>query len=243
MKGGIACFVAAALDYLKANGGLQRGSLSFLITGDEEGVAINGTAKVLDWLKARGETLDACVVGEPASAEAVGDEIKIGRRGYVNAELVVHGKQGHSAYAAARREPDPEAGAHHRPRCRRRRSMRARRTSSRPACRRPSSRCRTPRPTSSRRGARQLQHPLQRPAHARRASRPGCASTASTRPREVGAQLLAELLRHGRRVPHQARAAGRHHARRGAGGDRAHAGADHQRRHLGCALHHRTSAR
>ena len=67
MKGGIACFLAAALDYLRANGGLKRGSLSFLITGDEESVAINGTPKLLAWLKARGETLDACLVGEPTS--------------------------------------------------------------------------------------------------------------------------------------------------------------------------------
>src|SRR5262245_34519935 len=75
MKGGLACFLAAALAHLKANGGLRRGSLSFLITGDEESVAVNGTPKLLAWLKARGETLDACLVGEPASGEAVGDPI------------------------------------------------------------------------------------------------------------------------------------------------------------------------
>jgi succinyl-diaminopimelate desuccinylase len=108
MKGGVACFLAAALDYLSANGGLKRGSLSFLITGDEESVAINGTPKLLAWLKARGETLDACLVGEPASAEAVGDQIKIGRRGYVNARLVVHGKQGHSAYGERAENPIPK---------------------------------------------------------------------------------------------------------------------------------------
>jgi succinyl-diaminopimelate desuccinylase len=96
MKGGIACFLAAALDYLRTNGGLKRGSLSFLITGDEESVAINGTPKLLTWLKARGETLDACLVGEPASSESVGDQIKIGRRGTVNARVVVQGKQGHA---------------------------------------------------------------------------------------------------------------------------------------------------
>ncbi len=87
---------------------MRRGSLSFLITGDEEWPAINGTPKLLDWLKARGETLDACLVGEPASAKAVGDEIKIGRRGYVNAELVVQGKQGHSAYADRAENPIPK---------------------------------------------------------------------------------------------------------------------------------------
>ncbi len=108
MKGGIACFLAAALDYLEANGGLPRGSLSFLITGDEESVAINGTPKLLAWLKARGETLDACLVGEPASGEAVGDQIKIGRRGYVNAKVVVHGKQGHSAYGERAENPIPK---------------------------------------------------------------------------------------------------------------------------------------
>jgi succinyl-diaminopimelate desuccinylase len=108
MKGGLACFLAAALAYLKAEGGLRRGSLSFLITGDEESVAINGTPKLLAWLKARGETLDACLIGEPASGEAVGDQIKIGRRGYVNARVVVHGKQGHSAYGERAENPIPK---------------------------------------------------------------------------------------------------------------------------------------
>jgi succinyl-diaminopimelate desuccinylase len=108
MKGGLACFLAATLAHLKANGGLQGGSLSFLITGDEESVAINGTPKLLTWLKAQGETLDACLVGEPASSETVGDQIKIGRRGYVNARLVVHGKQGHSAYGERAENPIPK---------------------------------------------------------------------------------------------------------------------------------------
>jgi succinyl-diaminopimelate desuccinylase len=108
MKGGIACFLAAALDYLSAGGGLQRGSLSFLITGDEESVAINGTPKLLAWLKERGDMLDACLVGEPASAEAVGDQIKIGRRGTVNARVIVQGKQGHSAYAERAENPIPK---------------------------------------------------------------------------------------------------------------------------------------
>jgi len=108
MKGGVACFLAAALDFVQANGGLPRGSLSFLITGDEESVAVNGTPKLLAWLQARGETLDACLVGEPASSKAVGDEIKIGRRGYVNAKVVVHGKQGHSAYGERAENPIPK---------------------------------------------------------------------------------------------------------------------------------------
>jgi len=108
MKGAIACFLAAAVDYLRSHGGLKRGSLSFLVTGDEESVAINGTPKLLAWLKARGERLDACIVGEPTSSNAVGDEVKIGRRGYVNALLVVHGKQGHSAYAERAENPIPK---------------------------------------------------------------------------------------------------------------------------------------
>jgi len=108
MKGGVACFLAAALDYVTANGGLPRGSLSFLITGDEESVAINGTPKLLAWLKERGETLDACLVGEPASVKTIGDGIKIGRRGYLNAKLIVHGKQGHSAYCEVAENPIPK---------------------------------------------------------------------------------------------------------------------------------------
>jgi succinyl-diaminopimelate desuccinylase len=108
MKGGIACFVAAALDYIEASGGEPSGSISLLITGDEEGAGINGTVKVLDWLKARGEAIDGCLVGEPTSAQVVGDEIKIGRRGYVNAEIIVHGKQGHSAYANLADNPIPK---------------------------------------------------------------------------------------------------------------------------------------
>jgi succinyl-diaminopimelate desuccinylase len=108
MKGGIACFLAAVLDYLAAGGGLKRGSLSFLITGDEEGLAVNGTPKLLSWLKAHGEALDACLVGEPASGETIGDQIKIGRRGIVNALVVVHGKQGHSAYGERAENPVPK---------------------------------------------------------------------------------------------------------------------------------------
>jgi succinyl-diaminopimelate desuccinylase len=74
------------------------GSISLLITGDEEGVSINGTKKVLDWLKARGERLDACIVGEPTSARELGDMVKIGRRGSLTGTLTVHGTQGHTAY-------------------------------------------------------------------------------------------------------------------------------------------------
>ncbi len=109
MKGAIACFIAAALAHLDANGGRPRtGSLSLLITGDEEGPSINGTAKVLDWLAARGETLDACLVGEPTNPTALGDEIKIGRRGSLNARLTVHGRQGHAAYPQLADNPVPK---------------------------------------------------------------------------------------------------------------------------------------
>ncbi len=108
MKGGVACFIAAALDYLATAGSQFHGSISFLITGDEEGPSINGTLKVLEWLSARGETISACLVGEPSNPEALGDEIKIGRRGSINAEVVVHGRQGHSAYPQKAENPIPK---------------------------------------------------------------------------------------------------------------------------------------
>ena len=98
MKGGIACFVAAALDYLAANRGMPRGSISLLITGDEESVAVNGTIKLLQWAAERGEKFDHCVLGEPSNVEVLGDTVKAGRRGSLNGTLVVHGRQGHVAY-------------------------------------------------------------------------------------------------------------------------------------------------
>jgi succinyl-diaminopimelate desuccinylase len=98
MKGAIACFLAAALDYLAANGGKPKGSISFLITGDEEGDAINGTIKLLQWAAERGERFDHCIVGEPSNPAALGDAVKIGRRGSLNGTLVVTGKQGHVAF-------------------------------------------------------------------------------------------------------------------------------------------------
>ncbi len=107
MKGGIACFVAAVARLQKAKR-LPKGALSLLITGDEEGPSINGTMKVLDWLKDRGEKLDACIVGEPSNPKLLGDEIKIGRRGSVVGELVVFGKQGHAAYPAKADNPIPK---------------------------------------------------------------------------------------------------------------------------------------
>ncbi len=98
MKGGIACCVAAVLDHLSANGGKSKGSISFLITGDEESIAVNGTPKLLKWAAERGEKFDHCILGEPSNQEALGDTIKVGRRGSLNGHLIVTGIQGHVAY-------------------------------------------------------------------------------------------------------------------------------------------------
>jgi succinyl-diaminopimelate desuccinylase len=98
MKGAIACKLAAALDYLGDRGGKPKGSLSFLITGDEEGIAINGTVKLLQWAAQRGEKFDHAILGEPTNPQKLGDMIKIGRRGSQNGTLVVTGTQGHVAY-------------------------------------------------------------------------------------------------------------------------------------------------
>ena len=98
MKGAIACKLAATLNFLAANGGKPKGSISFLITGDEESVAVNGTPKLLKWAAARGEKFDHCILGEPGNVAALGDTIKLGRRGSQNGVLVVTGKQGHVAY-------------------------------------------------------------------------------------------------------------------------------------------------
>src|SRR5712691_10252534 len=98
MKGAVACFTAAALDHLTASRNKPKGSLSFLITGDEEDIAVNGTVKLLAWAAARGEKLDHCLLGEPTNRQALGDAIKVGRRGSLNGTLVVAGKQGHVAY-------------------------------------------------------------------------------------------------------------------------------------------------
>ncbi len=98
MKGGVACALAAVLDHLAANGGKPKGSISFLITGDEESIAVNGTPKLLQWAAERGEKFDHCILGEPSNVNALGDTIKIGRRGSLNGHLIVTGKQGHVAY-------------------------------------------------------------------------------------------------------------------------------------------------
>jgi succinyl-diaminopimelate desuccinylase len=98
MKGAIACALAAALDHLAARGGMPKGSISFLITGDEESIAVNGTVKLLKWAAERGESFDHCILGEPSNGDAIGDTIKVGRRGSLNGTLVITGKQGHVAY-------------------------------------------------------------------------------------------------------------------------------------------------
>lgn len=97
MKGGIAAMLAAALDLVATRPGLP-GSIAVLVTGDEEGPAVNGTAKLLEWARARGERFDACILGEPTNPERLGEMIKIGRRGSLSGTLVVHGRQGHVAY-------------------------------------------------------------------------------------------------------------------------------------------------
>ncbi len=109
MKGGVATFAAAAARYLTETGGEIAGSISFLITGDEEGPAINGTAKLLAWAAARGETFDHCIVGEPTCIEALGDTIKVGRRGSFSGTIRVSGQQGHVAYPHLARNPLPAA--------------------------------------------------------------------------------------------------------------------------------------
>jgi succinyl-diaminopimelate desuccinylase len=106
MKGGIACMMAAALDFIRSNPGFK-GSIGFLITGDEEGPAINGTVKLLEWAKGRGERFDHCILGEPTNPNQLGDMIKIGRRGSLTGRIVVEGKQGHVAYPHLADNPIP----------------------------------------------------------------------------------------------------------------------------------------
>ena len=105
MKSGVAAFAAACAKTIAA--GQVAGSLSILITGDEEGIATHGTKMVVQALKAEGEVIDHCVVGEPSSAETFGDMIKIGRRGSINVEIVVEGVQGHVAYPHRAANPVP----------------------------------------------------------------------------------------------------------------------------------------
>lgn len=105
MKGGIACFVSAVSRFLERRP--FSGSLSFLITGDEEGAATDGTVKALAWMQENGHIPDDAIVGEPTNPENLGDEIKIGRRGSLNGELIVRGMQGHVAYPRLADNPLP----------------------------------------------------------------------------------------------------------------------------------------
>ena len=99
MKSGIAAFIAAVSDFLKDNKNLKEfGSISFIITSDEEGKAINGTKKVVDWLKGKSEIISGCIVGEPTNVTRMGDTLKIGRRGSFTGSLTVTGIQGHVGY-------------------------------------------------------------------------------------------------------------------------------------------------
>lgn len=107
MKGSVAAFAAAALEYV-AQKGVKPGSISFLITGDEEGPAINGTVKVLQWMKDNGHVPDHCIVGEPSCVDKLGDTIKIGRRGSINFTITVEGKSAHAAYPHKGDNPVPK---------------------------------------------------------------------------------------------------------------------------------------
>ncbi|MEO9774074.1 succinyl-diaminopimelate desuccinylase [Roseibium sp.] len=107
MKGGIAAFAAAALDFVAEQRTGFGGTLSFLITGDEEGPAVNGTVKLLEWAKAQGHVFDACIVGEPTNPETLGDAIKVGRRGSLSGTVSVTGTQGHVAYPHLADNPIP----------------------------------------------------------------------------------------------------------------------------------------
>ena len=105
MKGAIAAFIAAAADAIKTD--QVKGSLSLLITGDEEGEAIHGTRELLEWIDAKGEKIDHCLVGEPTNPAEMGEMIKVGRRGSINCWLTVDGLQGHVAYPQRANNPIP----------------------------------------------------------------------------------------------------------------------------------------
>lgn len=107
MKGALAAFVAAVDRFVASRGGAFDGSISLLITGDEEGPGVNGTVKVLEWLADRGERIEHCLVGEPTNPDALGEMVKIGRRGSLTGELTVKGVQGHVAYPHLADNPVP----------------------------------------------------------------------------------------------------------------------------------------
>lgn len=105
MKSGVAAFAAAAMDFVSETP--PGGSIVLAITGDEEGPAKNGTVALLDWMQAHGETMDVCLVGEPTCPDDMGQMMKIGRRGSMNAFFTITGQQGHSAYPHRANNPLP----------------------------------------------------------------------------------------------------------------------------------------
>jgi succinyl-diaminopimelate desuccinylase len=105
MKGGVAASIAAVLDHIDAHGAPKNHAISFLITGDEEGPAVNGTVKLLEWAKARGERFDASILGEPTNPDVMGTMMKIGRRGSLSGDIEVSGVQGHVAYQHLAKNP------------------------------------------------------------------------------------------------------------------------------------------
>lgn len=108
MKSAIAAMATASARFLEKRGAAFDGSISFLITNDEEGPSVNGTVKVLEWMKSKGEKIDACLVGEPTNEKTLGDMMKIGRRGSVNFRVAVKGVQGHVAYPHLAENPAPK---------------------------------------------------------------------------------------------------------------------------------------
>ena len=104
MKGSLAAFITAIEDFVAQHPN-HKGSIALLITSDEEGPSVDGTVKVVEWLEARGEKIDYCLVGEPSCVMCLGDTLKNGRRGSLNGKLTVHGKQGHIAYPHLVRNP------------------------------------------------------------------------------------------------------------------------------------------
>ncbi len=108
MKGGIAAFVAAAAEFIAAQNGQTSGTISLLITGDEEGPALNGTKKMLQWLESKNKIPDHCLVGEPTNPTTLGEMMKVGRRGSMTGRLSVQGTQGHVAYPHLADNPMPK---------------------------------------------------------------------------------------------------------------------------------------
>ena len=173
MKGGIAAFVAAAAQHLAD--GPPRGSISLLITGDEEGPAVDGTVRVLEWMQANDQIPDFCVVGEPTCPVTLGDMVKIGRRGSLNAKITVHGTQGHVAYP--HRADNPVHRLVRIADCADRRAARCRQRVV-PAIHPAVHQHRRRQPGDQRhpgRGARDAEHPLQRATTPARRCRHGCA--------------------------------------------------------------------